>query len=361
MPRQKNFKRIVRTRMAKTGESYTAARARLAPPGPAAPPLPADPDSAALARALAAAGYPDLTEHLLFGVAGGIGFGYLVFVYTGWTSVNLDGRFNALYFERKNSIETASARLGIPLRVRPTSDPAAAERYLREALATVPEVAVVVDLTRISASAPGPYRPHPVTVAADRGGRLTVTGLPRGRVTMDWPELIAARWTHAKKYGGLYRFGPPAGPLDLAEAVRAAIGRTADCLLAPDRSRFDGSFGIPGIRRWAALLTDPRDRKGWPKLFAEPDALHDAMASVARGLRDPARRRYAAFLDEAAALLDAPALAGVAETYRGLGDRWTELTTRTRTPAELAGPLPDLADAEEAAALSLRAAVAGRG
>ena len=50
MPKQKDFKRVVRTRMQKTGESYTTARLHLIPE-PAPPPAPAPPpDYAALAR-----------------------------------------------------------------------------------------------------------------------------------------------------------------------------------------------------------------------------------------------------------------------------------------------------------------------
>ena len=56
MPLQKDFKRVVRARMQKTGESYTAARANLlrrrpqgAAPAPAAPPPASAPDYAKLA------------------------------------------------------------------------------------------------------------------------------------------------------------------------------------------------------------------------------------------------------------------------------------------------------------------------
>ncbi|HEV2373841.1 MAG TPA: DUF4872 domain-containing protein [Streptosporangiaceae bacterium] len=374
MPHQKNFKRLVRGRMAKTGESYTTARSQFTPATAATVPPIADPDSAALARALAAAGYVNpadggvFSEGLLFGVAGGIGFAYLVFVYPGWTSVNLDGRFNALYFEKKGFIETACARLGARLRVRPTSDAQVTERYLRRALEAVPEVALTVDLACLPgrASSRGPSSPWPVTVSA-QDADLTVAGLPRGRVTMGWPELVGARWANAKKYGGLYQLSPPGEPLDVRAAVLGAIGRTAQCMLEPGRSNFDGSFGVPGIRKWARLLTDPRDAKGWPKLFAEPDGLRDALASVVDGLggaggrSGATRRRYAAFLDEAASLLGEPALSTAARTYSDLGERWTMLVALASEPgcdpADLAAVLPDLADAEEAAALSLRAAV----
>jgi hypothetical protein len=372
VPEQKNFKKLVRDRMAKTGESYTTARAQLHPPAPATPPVGRDPDTAALARALAAAGIHNpltgapFTEQLLFGVAGGIGFAYLVFDYTGWTSVNLDGRCNTLYFEKTGFIETACGRLGLPLRVRPMTNPETTERQLRTALAAVAEVALTIDLVKLPGGTPTqePYHPHLVTVCP-AGDALTVTGLPRGTVTMTWPELLAARWTQARKYGGHYVFTASATVPDVRAALRLAIGHTAEYLLAPNRTSFDGSFGVPGIRKWAALLTDPRDRKGWPKLFPVPDQRRAALDSVVRGLGGPGasgsahRRLYAAFLDEAAELLDRPALAEVADIYRDLGDRWAaviQLAAAAVTDADLAGPLPELADAEQAAAQALQAA-----
>jgi hypothetical protein len=151
-------------------------------------------------------------------------------------------------------------------------------------------------------------------------------------------------------------------------ALTGAIVRTATCLLKPNRTKFDGNFGIPGIRRWTRLLTDPRDKKGWPALCPEPESLGAALASVVSGLGGPgpsgsaSRRLYAAFLDEAAALVEQPRLARVADAYRDLGDQWAALIALAGQPgvtgADLAVPLPDLADAEEAAALSLHAAVA---
>jgi hypothetical protein len=148
MPTDKDFKRLVRARMDKTGESYTAARARLRPgsgqelgqeplgqeppgQGPLGqPPLdqgrlgqeplglepleqrpaPAGsdprtapgqhPDSAAVARVLAELGVTHpvtgepLGEQLLLGIGGGIGMAYFVFEYQDFTSLFVGGRIN---------------------------------------------------------------------------------------------------------------------------------------------------------------------------------------------------------------------------------------------------------------------------
>ncbi|MEN3307319.1 MAG: hypothetical protein V7603_3521 [Micromonosporaceae bacterium] len=361
MPRQKNLKRLVRGRMAKTGESYTAARSMVVDAAPASAAA-SDPEAVALARAMSGAlsvtGLA-LSAELLFGVAGGIGFQYLVFAYPEITTVSVEQRFNALYFERRNAVQTAGARLGVPVQIRPTENRERFDRQLRQALATAAEVAVTLEDATL---------PRLVAVAyaggdGDGDTQVTVHGLPRGRVTMAWDELVDARWTHGRKYGGLYVFGPPTSPPDVGAATLAAIGRTAECLLEPNRgTNYDGSFGVPGMRRFARLLVDERDRGGWPRRFTDAAAVREALDAVARGLSGSTRRRYAAFLEQAAHLVGRPGLGALGEAYRGLDAQWSELARVARrtdaTPADLAGLLPDLAEAEQRAATALRAEAA---
>jgi hypothetical protein len=146
-----------------------------------------------------------------------------------------------------------------------------------------------------------------------------------------------------------------------------AASRTADCLLAPSQTKFDSSFGVPGIRKWARLLNDPRDKKGWPTLFREPASLRDALAAVVRGLGSAdqssgaSRQLYASFLKQTATLTGEAALVDVANAYGDLNQRWAALVQLAGQPdttgADLATHLPDLADAEEAAAAALGAVV----
>ena len=361
MPQQKNFKKIVRARAAKTGESYTAARAHFVtqPPRPAA-----DPDTAALTRVLAAMGRVNpvtaepFTEAFVFGVGGGIGFHYMVFDYEGWTSFSVETRRNILYFEKTGFIENACTQVGMTARVQQLPTPETAEKRIRKALAGRSEVLLTLDLARLPAYAvDGPYAPHPVTVA-EHGDGVAVTGLRGGRVTMSWPELVDARWTHAKKYGGLYQLARLVDPPELRNAVRHAITRTAECLTRPEPDRFDGNFGIGGMRKWATLLTDPKDAKGWPKLCPDESSVRRTLEMVARGLANAASRPlYAAFLTEAAALLEDDSLAARGHGLRGprpaLG-RFRRADLDRRTGGAGRAELPGLADAEEAAALAIR-------
>jgi hypothetical protein len=139
MPTDKDFKRLVRARMGRTGEAYTTARAHLRPhgdpdrPDPGLDPDPSrpgplrgrHPDPATLTRLLAALGVTDpttgrpLTEAMALGVAGGIGFAYFTFEYEELTTLYLGGRINS-YVQKQDATEAALARLGVPFRARRT-------------------------------------------------------------------------------------------------------------------------------------------------------------------------------------------------------------------------------------------------
>jgi len=110
MPADKDFKRLVRARMGKTGESYTTARSQLRPdrdPGQEPERFQGrHPDTAALTRLLAALGVTDpatgrpLSKAMVIGVAGGIGFAYFVFEYEQLTTLYLGGRINPFVHKR---------------------------------------------------------------------------------------------------------------------------------------------------------------------------------------------------------------------------------------------------------------------
>ena len=53
----------------------------------------------------------------------------------------------------------------------------------------------------------------------------------------------------------------PAGPVDLAGAAAAGIADALAGMVDPPMR----NFGLPGLAKWAELLTDTRDAKGWPR------------------------------------------------------------------------------------------------
>ena len=79
------------------------------------------------------------------------------------------------------------------------------------------------------------------------------------------------------------------------------------------------------------MLVDTRNAKAWPRVFEDPAGLTGALLAIYEGVEPVGsdgghlRGLYADFLDEAAALLEAPALAEAAGAYRALAQRWHEL------------------------------------
>jgi Domain of unknown function (DUF4872) len=112
----------------------------------------------------------------------------------------------------------------------------------------------------------------------------------------------------------------------LRTAARAGLEDAAQHLAA----RSD-SFGLPAWRKWARLLTDTRNAKAWPNVFADGRGLAGALLAAYEGIEPVGsdgghlRALYADFLDEAAALLDEPRLGEAASAYRALAERWHAL------------------------------------
>jgi hypothetical protein len=128
----------------------------------------------------------------------------------------------------------------------------------------------------------------------------------------------------------------PAAELDtgrLRQAVRDGLAEQVEHL----GGRSD-SFSLPAFRKWARLLGDSGNAKAWPKVFADRAGLFDACLSVYENLEpvgwdgDTLRGLYAEFLDEAAGLLDAPALGGAATAYREAAARWREVAAVAAPP-----------------------------
>jgi hypothetical protein len=121
----------------------------------------------------------------------------------------------------------------------------------------------------------------------------------------------------------------PAAELDL-DGLRAAV-RDGLAEQVEHLSRKSDSFSLPAFRKWERLLTATGNAKAWPRVFADRVSLFDACRSVYENLEPSGwngghlRGLYAAFLDEAAVLVDIPALGGAAAAYREAAARWHEV------------------------------------
>ncbi len=369
MTTQKGFKTLVRARMAKTGERYAAARRALVTEGAAAAPdtsprvTPLHPESAALARALADAGVVSpldgrpLSEAMILGVAGGLGAGYIL-----WEFKARGGAILTLGFTNQWQYPgipgwygNALDRLGIPADLHETGGAVGAQAALEQALDAGRTAIAFVDLQAMGTwglpdSLSG-YSGYPVAIVgrtADGGYRVDDRG--RESLDVDRATMAAARarigsWKHR-----LIVPTPEPGPIApdrLRQAVREGLAHQVDHL----RSSSD-SFSLPAWRKWSRLMTDTRNAKAWPRVFAHGDGLFGALLSVVEGVDGTVgatgghvRERYAEFLDEVTAAGFAP-MDEAARRWRDAADRWEDLADAA-VPGDLDGLVDAIAAAEE--------------
>ena len=157
--------------------------------------------------------------------------------------------------------------------------------------------------------------------------------------------LAAARGRIGSFKNRIFSLRTTPGPIP-ADRLRTAMRTGLEDQVAHLRSPSD-SFSLPSWRKWARLMTDTRNAKAWPRVFADGEGLFGSLLSLLEWVDGDVgpygghlRELYAVSLDEAAVALDIPALDDAARAWRGVADQWEEL-------ADAAVP-PDLEGAAEA-------------
>jgi hypothetical protein len=93
------------------------------------------------------------------------------------------------------------------------------------------------------------------------------------------------------------------------------------------------NFGLNALQNWAMMLTNPKQRRSWAKVFPAGLPLYAGLTSAfnfaclfgKESAADANRGLYADFLDEAAVILEKPGLNEAAHLYRASGRAWAEL------------------------------------
>jgi hypothetical protein len=342
MTDRKHLKARVRARMARTGERYAAARAHVAGDEPgtglglgSGPHGPVTiPGAAALSAILADAGI-SIDEPLALVVGGGLGMGVFQFHYQreGTSTFFIAGRHR--WDDDLAFLRAGVARLGLDLEVAETTSPRTAERQLRDALGEGRRVVAWLDFAELGTRAypadwsGGAYHVVVVRSIDEERGTATIDDLAAAPIEVPLDVLAQAR---ARIRAGRHRLAWVAPgsaviePAALDEAILAGLAAMIDGLDHP-RSR---SFGLDALGAWAARLGGS-GRDGWMTVFPPGPRLVAGLAAIYEHIEHYGsgggllRPRFAAGLAEAAARLADERLAGLAERYRSLGDRWTEL------------------------------------
>src|SRR5688572_2393806 len=324
MVKQKHLKERVRARAAKTGESYVTARQRVTahakgPASAAGSPTYILPETRSLALAL-----EGLSEALLFGVCGGIGFGYWVFEYKEVPYPLLSVFTRHAWDSAKRFTTGGLTRLGISYTDKETTATGAAEKALLDALAAGRRPLAWVSAALAADSDIPPALaaavPHVMVAQSFDAATDTFTLLDRSST-----PLMVARDALAESRG-LVRseenrmrvIEPPAlGALaseTLRSAVREGIAACVRELTGPPPlpAMAAPNSGLAGLEKLAGHLADPKDKRGWPKLFPPGLKLQKGLTGLQRAAEangtGALRALYADFLDEAAALLERPAV-----------------------------------------------------
>ena len=370
MTKDKTWKRAVRARMKATGERYTTARAQLLRkqaetpavkgPGrgdskggyPFAPGLCRD--TGAVTNWLQASGVHRedgafLNEALVTALAGGVGFLYIVFEYKGLPPLlSVLTRYDSA---AERFAVAGLERLDLPLETLQTTSAKKAQAALDAALDEGRPALCVVDAGALSASGspealsmPAGMAPTIVSAVAREGDTLLVDLGALEPASIGVEDFARARQAYRKAKQQMWTLPKGEHLVEAAELSTALRGAFADCARRYTEAPYKGyasNFGLAGMEKWARLLVDEKDPKGWARLFPEGRAACTGLRRAYQGLEveltSPGAGRFvfADALRQAAGLgpvlegadLKRAALERAADAFEDAGSSWSAVAT----------------------------------
>ncbi|MGZ5403604.1 MAG: BtrH N-terminal domain-containing protein, partial [Nocardioides sp.] len=288
----------------------------------------------------------ELSEPMVCGLGGGIGFMYAVFEFK-----TLDHPLLTIVTQHHPMPwwEAVAGHLALtPTTVR-SSAPAPAFAKVRHALDAGRPALIQVARGQLpwreDVPAAEAADPHPVLLTGHDGSDLIVLDEDEHRIGQD---ALGAAWA-AHRQG---RFAvttlpetlPENVPPDVQAAARRAIATTHAHLTGPVLGHaFDVNFGLSGIARLRDDLFDTSTKRGWARRFATAPAFEVAMVRLAEcltwahGAEGATRLVYADFLAEAG-------YAEAAQLARTTGAQWSCIADVAAALDDPSTTLPELAD-----------------
>ena len=288
------------------------------------------------------------TEEILFGLGGGIGCAYWLFDMHGGHPVYIGSRIHAKEGDTPYFTLQMTEGWGATADVRHSSSPSAATKSLVKILNDGFTPIVWVEVTKLPYMflSGNPLAYHQVVVYGMEGDDVLVGDLGDSVIRMSMEELTEARNSnYAPKFRTVVISEATAKP-QLRETLSDRIRVTCSQML---EGLGIANFGLAALNKWAQMLTNTKNKKGWPNCFPGGPPLHGAMSTVfaqieLRGYGGSAfRGLYADFLDQAAGVLKKSALKKVAEQFRESEASW-----RAISDAALPDSIPLLKETREA-------------
>lgn len=292
------------------------------------------PDVSAVAAVLAHHGVegPDgkaPSEALVFAASGGIGAGYILWDFAHESMSTIVFGFRARWQYPQEWLKSTVDRLGLGVDLHTAGGKRTAAKRLTTDLEAGRPVIVLPDRESLGYWHLPPEMSggggHFVVAYGEEDGRVLVDDRNLAPLTVERKTFDAAR-ARVGSYKNLLATIEPGEVTDWQAAVRGGLTDCARNLSAPSKS-----FSLPAWGRWAKAMTDERDPKGWPRAFGERRGLVGALLNVWESVTPAGldgghlRGLFADALTEASGLLDLPALAEQASTWRGISERWAEL------------------------------------
>lgn len=290
-----------------------------------------------------------LSEAMVFGISGGIGFAYFTFSYKGHIPTLYIGAANRYKTKFGEIMGPFFERTGLQTSVKTSTSPNAAEKHLLQVLQTGQSAIVHVDLGLLPYDVVGRcYIDHALVVTGynEQEDAFVIADRSGVPLLISREDLRKARQSMTALKHRSCIIEAPAQPIELTQAVQAGIAACCEVLRNPPTPQ--GNFGFTGMRKWASLINDPKNKSGWPTLFPPGAPLYQALHSMFQWIeilqsgRGALRGLFADYLREASTLLGNPGLAEVAARYDQLARLWTDLAE-----AALSSDVPLLAETKQ--------------
>ncbi len=272
------------------------------------------------------------SEALLLGVSGGVVMGYFTFTYEGY-----DPHARILTRNTFDPLDTLLSRLGVVQHIQQTASAQAGLHNLLAALEDGIPPLVWADLFSLpynqSPQDEGMWAMFPILVYGydEAADMVYVADRARAPLTLTTAELAAARARVKKVKFRLLNLDPP-DESKLATAVRSGIWDTIKLFTEKPPKGAKHNFGFAAFQFWADRLTAAKGRGSWAKEFAPGRDMFAGLTSAFTDINTfgkagfAERDVYADFLEEAAVILNKPALNEAAAQFRQSAAAWEALS-----------------------------------
>ncbi|MDE2816953.1 MAG: DUF4872 domain-containing protein [Chloroflexota bacterium] len=296
------------------------------------------------------------TEAMVFGIAGGLGACYILWEFKEYNRPAIVFGWQHQFNYPVRYVENFCKRIGVTSEFHETGGMKKAGQTLHDALAAGKPAILwlereLLDYYNRDPDDTGWFSWVVTACGYDAAADVfTIDDTGAAPFTVPSASLTASRQRIPSFKNRLLLLSPPES-MDLPAATRDGIQGNIEYLGAKSTS-----FALPTLRKWARMLTDTKNAKGWPTVFAEGKCLFSGLVSVYEGIMHEGsdgtalRGMYADFLAEAAAVLGVPALDDAAAEYREIGEKWRALAEMSLDPeVESLAAARDVLDRREAA------------